>query len=330
MKKGDNMKRKFIPILWFLLFVIFVFFTYQVVQEKALWIDSFFIDYVVLHGRNDALTVFFKFVTFFSSVTMILLLAFFFVLTIKRSTEKKYFLFHLGGAIAISQGLKFLFQRERPLLIYRLVTENGYSFPSGHSMVGSSIYIYLIYLLWKTDRSKKQKIISSIAISFLIVGICFSRIYLGVHYASDVIAGLCLGICYTTLFIIWKEVGEKMERKSLLKSFYHAGQGIFSAFLSERNMKIHVGIMFLVIFSGFYFNISLQEWMICLLLFGVVISAEIMNTAVETVVDLAMPKIHPKAKLAKDLSAGAVLVLAFISAVIGIMIFLPKIITFLS
>ena len=65
--------------------------------------------------------------------------------------------------------------------------------------------------------------------------------------------------------------------------------------------------------------------MICIILFGVVISAEIMNTAVETTVDLAMPKLHPKAKLAKDLAAGAVLVLAIIAVVIGLMIFLPKV-----
>lgn len=116
-----------------------------------------------------------------------------------------------------------------------------------------------------------------------------------------------------------------MKKKSLLKSFYHAGEGIYSAFLSERNMKIHVAVMLIVIFSGIYFGISFQEWMICIILFGVVISAEIMNTAIETTVDIAMPEKHPKAKLAKDLSAGAVLVLAFISVIIGLMIFLPKI-----
>ncbi len=89
-------------------------------------------------------------------------------------------------------------------------------------------------------------------------------------------------------------------------------------------MKIHVFVMTLVVMAGIYFHISLVEWMICIVLFGIVISAEIMNTAIETTIDLVMPDIHPKAKFAKDLAAGSVLVLAIISIVIGLMIFLPK------
>lgn len=116
-----------------------------------------------------------------------------------------------------------------------------------------------------------------------------------------------------------------MKKKHIWNSFYYAFSGIVSSFLSERNMKIHVGIMVLVIILGFYFHISYQEWMICIILFGIVISAEIMNTAIESLSDLVMPSIHPKVKLIKDLSAGAVLVLALTSAIVGIMIFLPKI-----
>lgn len=319
------MRKRILVCMWIFLFSLFFFLCYQITHYEMLSIDTFFIENVVLSGRNDYLTLLFKGITFFSSAIALILLGIIIFLLMKKKEEKVYFLGHFGGAVAISQGLKFLFQRERPLLIYRLVEETGFSFPSGHSMVGASFYGYLIYLIWKKDWTRKRKITFSTILTFLVIGIGFSRIYLGVHYASDVLAGFTLGICYTSLFIICKEYQQSNMKKSLLKSFYYAGVGIYSAFLSERNMKIHVSIMLLVILVGFYFQISILEWIICIILFGVVISAEIMNTAVETVVDLAMPEQHPKAKLAKDLSAGAVLVLAIVAAIIGLLIFIPKV-----
>ena len=122
-----------------------------------------------------------------------------------------------------------------------------------------------------------------------------------------------------------KKVGEKMEKTSLLNSFKYAFEGIWSAIKKERNLKIHIVIMFLVIVFGIIFNISKIEWFACILLFGGVIALEIMNTAIETTVDLITMEKNPKAKLAKDASAGAVLVMAIISVIIGLMIFMPKI-----
>ena len=118
---------------------------------------------------------------------------------------------------------------------------------------------------------------------------------------------------------------KKNYSKSLLDSFNYAIQGIISAFISERNLKIHVIVMLLVIAFGFILNINVEEWIICIILFGMVIAGEIFNTAIEVVVDLAMPNLDPKAKLAKDLSAGAVLVLTITAVIIGFIIFLPKV-----
>ncbi len=83
--------------------------------------------------------------------------------------------------------------------------------------------------------------------------------------------------------------------------------------------------MIFVIIMGIILKISTTEWCICIVLFGLVISLELVNTAIETVVDIAMPEINEKAKKAKDISASAVLVSAIASAVIGFIIFLPKI-----
>lgn len=116
-----------------------------------------------------------------------------------------------------------------------------------------------------------------------------------------------------------------MKNKNLIDSFKHAFEGIGVAIKSERNLQIHIAIMFLVIIFGIILKISVVEWFVCLLLFGGVISLEMINTAIETTVDLITMERNPKAKLAKDASAGAVLVIAIVSVIIGLIIFVPKI-----
>ena len=118
----------------------------------------------------------------------------------------------------------------------------------------------------------------------------------------------------------------RVKTKKLINSFKYATQGFIMSFKKERNMKIHFFIMMAVIILGFLLKISKAEWIICIILFGIVIAGEMFNTAIETTVDIAMPYKNPKAKIAKDVSAGGVLILALTSAVIGCMIFIPKII----
>lgn len=117
----------------------------------------------------------------------------------------------------------------------------------------------------------------------------------------------------------------KVKSKKLVNSFKYAIQGILSSFKTERNMKIHIFIMFLVIVTGIILKINKYEWIICVLCFALVIGGELFNTAIETVVDMVMPYKNDKAKIAKDISAGAVLALAIGAATVGIIIFLPKI-----
>ncbi len=114
------------------------------------------------------------------------------------------------------------------------------------------------------------------------------------------------------------------ELQKRARSFRYAWQGIIASFHSEANLKIHLTIASLVIICGFLFHISIQEWLICLLSFGLVISMELMNTVVETLVDLISPEQHPLAGKAKDIAAGAVLVSAVFAAIAGLIIFIPK------
>ena len=119
-----------------------------------------------------------------------------------------------------------------------------------------------------------------------------------------------------------------MKNKKWINSFKCAIQGIKQAVKTERNVKIHITIMILVIIAGIVLKINTQEWIICIILFGLVISLELVNSAIEATVDIAMPEINEKAKVAKDVAAGAVLVSAIASAIIGLIIFIPKVIVF--
>lgn len=112
--------------------------------------------------------------------------------------------------------------------------------------------------------------------------------------------------------------------KKRIKSFVYAGRGIREVFSSEANMKIHLVMAVSVTICGFLFDISVTEWLVCILLFGLVIGAEMINTAIEAVVDLSSPKKHELARKAKDVAAGAVLVTAIFAAIAGLIIFVPK------
>lgn len=118
-----------------------------------------------------------------------------------------------------------------------------------------------------------------------------------------------------------------MKNKKLINSFKYAFKGIGSSLKSERNMKIHFAMMVLVIIAGIFLNISIWEWITCFILFGLVISLEMVNTAIEIVVDMVSPEYNLKAGHVKDIAAGAVLVNAIVAFIVGLLIFLPKIIS---
>ncbi|WP_428909166.1 diacylglycerol kinase family protein [Niallia sp. Krafla_26] len=115
------------------------------------------------------------------------------------------------------------------------------------------------------------------------------------------------------------------KSKGVLYSFKYALEGILHGVISERNLKIHTVIAVIVILFGFLFKISSTEWMFIVIAIGGVYSLELMNTAIERIVDHVSPQYHPLAKQAKDVAAGAVLIYACMSVIIGCIIFIPKI-----
>ena len=126
------------------------------------------------------------------------------------------------------------------------------------------------------------------------------------------------------------EYNNTLDAKRLSRSFKAAFEGIASTYKKEQNIKIHTFIAILVIVFGFFLKINYIEWLVCLVLIGFMLMAEFFNTAIEYVVDLASPDIHPLAKAAKDTASAGVLMMAIIAAVTGLVIFVPKLIEFVG
>lgn len=116
---------------------------------------------------------------------------------------------------------------------------------------------------------------------------------------------------------------KRTGRQPLPESFSHAFDGILIG-TGERNMRIHMGFALLVVIFGLLLQISVTEWCLCFVLFGLIMGLELVNTAVEAVVDLVTEEYHPLAKRAKDAAAGAVLIAAVMAAVTGLIIFIPR------
>lgn len=117
----------------------------------------------------------------------------------------------------------------------------------------------------------------------------------------------------------------KRKPHPMLGSFSYAVTGILTALLSERNMRIHLISSIVVILFSIYFSITRMEWIVILFAVGGMFSLELINTAIERVVDLITKEYHPLAKQAKDIAAGAVFLYAVLSVIVGSIIFIPYI-----
>ena len=149
---------------------------------------------------SDFATPIAKFITNFGGAIMLIILAPMLFIFIKNKKIGVSVILNLVIITVLNQLLKRIVQRPRPTE-FRIVEESGYSFPSGHSMVSMAFYGYLIYLIYKYVKNKYLKWISIILLSILICSIGISRIYLGVHYTSDVLGGFFISISYLIIYI---------------------------------------------------------------------------------------------------------------------------------
>ncbi len=119
-----------------------------------------------------------------------------------------------------------------------------------------------------------------------------------------------------------KDTGTALVRYK--KSFFHAIDGFVYAVREEHNMIIIIIAAILVVGFGLYFNLTVNEWLFCILMIGVTAASEMINTAIEATIDLAMPQIHPLAKIAKDTASTATLLCSITAFIGGCIIFVPK------
>lgn len=149
---------------------------------------------------SDFTTPIAKFITNFGGAIFLIILTITLFILIKNKKIGLSIILNLIVITGLNQILKYILQRPRPTE-YRLIEETGFSFPSGHSMVSMAFYGYLIYLIYKYVKNKYIKWIYIIALSILICFIGISRIYLGVHYTSDVLGGFLLSISYLIIYV---------------------------------------------------------------------------------------------------------------------------------
>lgn len=113
--------------------------------------------------------------------------------------------------------------------------------------------------------------------------------------------------------------------KKVFRSFGYAFKGIGSAVTSQLNAKVHLGVTLITVILGITLGLSLNEWLWIGLCIALVLSAELVNTAIELLTDMVSPEYNEKAGQVKDIAAGAVLILAIFAVITGLVIFIPKI-----
>ena len=113
-----------------------------------------------------------------------------------------------------------------------------------------------------------------------------------------------------------------------IKSIGFAVKGAYKLVTTEHSVMVQFSLMILMIFAGFYFHISREEWMLQILAFGLVLAIEGLNTAVEKIADFIHPEFHNRIGFIKDIAAGAVLFAAFSAIAVGALIYVPKIFNF--
>lgn len=149
---------------------------------------------------SDFVTPIAKFITNFGGAIFLIILTIVLFFVIKNRKIGLSIFSNLVIITVLNQLLKRILQRPRPTE-FRIIEETGYSFPSGHSMVSMAFYGYLIYLIYKYVKNKYVKWISIVLLGILICSIGISRIYLGVHYTSDVLGGFLISVSYLVIYI---------------------------------------------------------------------------------------------------------------------------------
>ena len=188
-------KRYIVSGIFFLLFILI---TVLMITNNVKYFDETIYKYI-FSFRSNLLDTIFKTITRFGNTVNVIIIIF--VLLIFLGKENIYkLILTVVTTVLTNQGLKHIIRRVRPEHL-RLIKEKGYSYPSGHSMISIALYGLLIYIVYKNIKNKFIKTILIVLLSILILGIGLSRVYLGVHYPTDVLAGFSIALPIIILIV---------------------------------------------------------------------------------------------------------------------------------
>ena len=195
-----------------ILIISFIIILIMILTNNIIQFDNKIYD-TIFSIRNDFFDTFFKTITTFGNTINILCITVLLLILLSKKDRNI-----LGVTVLITvllnQAMKYIIQRTRPNHV-SLIRQGGYSFPSGHAMISIAVYGFLIYFVNKKIKNKYLKYLTIILLLLLILGIGCSRIYLGVHYPSDVLAGYILSLII--LIIVTNKFNQKGVKKKWKK-----------------------------------------------------------------------------------------------------------------
>ena len=191
------MKKNIKWIICILSLIIFLILGYLVKTNNDLIIDTVIYN-LISNIITDDLTNLIKFITFLGSATVVILITIIALIILKNKKIGLFMALDLITITIFQYLLKAIFGRSRPIGI-NLIEESSYSFPSGHSLTAMAFYGFIIYLIYKSKLKYKKVYMMLLSLLILLIGL--SRVYLGVHYITDVLGGFTFSLFYLIIFI---------------------------------------------------------------------------------------------------------------------------------
>ena len=200
MKTKEIIEKNLKWIAVFICLVLAIGIAEDVLDNEINKLDFAGYNFISEHLISDNVTPIVKAITQFGGEIFLILFAIILLAVLKNKKTGFLIWLNLGISALINQILKRIIQRPRPTE-FRIVDASGYSFPSGHSMVSAAFYGFIIYLIYKNVDNKYLKWTLITVLGLLVILIGASRIYLGVQYTSDVLAGFLIAISYLIIFV---------------------------------------------------------------------------------------------------------------------------------
>lgn len=171
--------------------ILYLIIMIMLLLDKVSFLDNYI--YKIIYSlRNSIWDFIFINITKMGNITIVLLIIIVLLLKLNRKNQE-ILSFTVIITVLSNQIIKYIIKRPRPNHI-RLIKQGGYSFPSGHAMISIALYGFLLYYIQINCKNKKKKVLLSLLLTILILTIGCSRIYVGVHYPTDIIGGYCLSI----------------------------------------------------------------------------------------------------------------------------------------